>query len=247
MKNFFTKILNFWNNWLWQKIVLLVASAVLSLIVMFIFVILGNNSGFWNAGAVLFFLWMRWFIITIPVVIIQSINNRIKAKKQKISEEQIKKDEETAQAITESIKEWFYLPMETDLMLPKWEVCLTAFAVAIYKERNITKGLAYSGFRYRIKIAKWLSYNIGTINPNIERAKVQYLDDKGLLYITNKRLIYKGAKKTDNMKFDQILSLEMIPWGVMISKNTGTVKVYNFLWEYKFFPVYMSALMNKEE
>ena len=76
---------------------------------------------------------------------------------------------------------------------------------------------------------------------------MQYLDDKGLLYITNKRLIYKGAKKTDNMKFDQILSLEMIPWGVMISKNTGTVKVYNFLWEYKFFPVYMSALMNKEE
>gem|GEM_PF-6239145 len=40
---------------------------------------------------------------------------------------------------------------------------------------------------------------------------MQYLDDKGLLYITNKRLIYKGAKKTDNMKFDQILSLEMIP------------------------------------
>lgn len=241
------KIRNFWHNWLWQKIVLLVSSAVISFILL---EIVSHFIGKTSIGAivgVILFIYMLGSLVAIPVVIIQAISRKIAEKKQKLSEEQIKKDEEMAQAVIQLLKEWNHPPMQTDLILPKWEICLMGFSVAIYKERNLTKGLAYGGFRYRVKIAKGLSYNIGTINPHIEKIKVQYVADRWILYITNKRLIYKSDKKTENIKIDQILSIEMIPWGVMISKETGTVKAYHFLWEYKLFPVYMSALMNKEE
>lgn len=252
MAKFFSgeKIRNFWYSWFWQKIALLVGGAVLCFVLILILSAFFGKTKFWMwAAAVLFF-----GIIGFALAIIYQIVKVIKGKIQQMRalspeelariEEEKRRDEETAQAIRDTIKEWVYTPMECDLVLPKWEVCLSFFEVAVYKEKVATKRISFGGFRYRIKIAKGLSYNIGQITPFLKKEKIQYLDDYGVLYITNKRTIFKGKKKTDSIKIDKIIDLEMIPWGVLIYRDTGAVKAYNFFWDYKFFPVYMSALMN---
>src|SRR5690606_6125721 len=73
--------------------------------------------------------------------------------------------------------------------------------------RTITKRINYGGPSARIKIMKGLSYRVGSMKvERVTKETMQQLDT-GTLYVTNKRLIFTGNKKTSNIKLEKILSV----------------------------------------
>jgi len=108
-----------------------------------------------------------------------------------------------------------------DISLQKDEVCYYSLNCKWMELRKITKSVSYSGVTGSFKIAKGVRYRVGNFKP--QRITVDKLIeiDNGDLYVTNKRIIFMGAKKNSNIKFQNILAITPYSDGVGIEKDSG--------------------------
>lgn len=190
-------------------------------------------------------LMLIWTPIAIIAYIIAILNNKYEAEKR---EKKNKELEELQLSIREMLNSWIYVKQEwLDIYLPDDEFCLNVYWVVIYKTKTHTKNIYYSWLRYRVRIAKWLSYTVWNINPARETIETKYIDDKWILYLTNKRIIVKLEKKVENIPYDKLLYVEMIPWWVVLYKQTWKPLEYKFIKEYDNFPIYISEILNAQK
>lgn len=190
-----------------------------------------------------FLLW-GWTILAPIFRIVKYFDDKDTAKTLAKKEEIRKELEEFQLWVRDSLREGRYPWMNVDIYLPDDEFCLNVFWIVTYKTKTRTKSIYYGWLRYRIRIAKGLSYTVWNITPARETITYQYVDDTGMLYITNKRIVIKTKKKTDNIPYDKLLYVEIIPWGVEIYKQSWAVQTYYFVWDYDKFPIYLSECLN---
>lgn len=234
MKQFFWKISDFRNRSRWSKCLIL-------LLIIWICSTVCHYSKKTEASiwALFFFAWLIWWIRSF-IKMLSVIAKASQKEKKEISDS---KYQETADAITQTLKDWTHPELNVNFVLNKWEKALICFPVWIYKEKTSTKRINYWGLRYRMKIAKWLTYNVWSISPDIQKTVTRYLDDEWKLYVTTKRIIYISDKKTESINLDKILNYEMIKDWVKIYRNTWTTREYWFLWDWRLFAVYMQNLL----
>jgi hypothetical protein len=119
---------------------------------------------------------------------------------------------------------------QVEINLQKNEKCYYSSYAEWYENRTVTKRINYSGPSYRIKIMKGLYYRVGSIKPRrITMEQLQQID-LGVVYITNKRIIFMGNKKNTNILFSKILFIVPYHDGIEIEKSTGKspiLKVFN--------------------
>ncbi|MDD5451975.1 MAG: hypothetical protein PHT49_08795 [Desulfovibrionales bacterium] len=72
-----------------------------------------------------------------------------------------------------------------------------------------------------IRIAKGLSYRIGAHRGHIVSDTAIVTVSLGQFVLTSKRAIFRGDKKSFNIKLDKILDLEFYNDGVKITEGTG--------------------------
>lgn len=238
--------------WIWRRyFILLWWLIALFLITAIVHWIVWSETTNRIATAVIF--WLTFLIMATPIIIIAYIvsifeerNKKKKEEKQMILYEQRNKElEELKFDIQEKLEAWrMWIDQWLDIFLPEWEFCLMVFWVAVYKTKTQTRSISYSWLRYRIKIAKWLSYTIWNIHPERETIVKEYVDDKWIMYLTNERIIVKLEKKVESIPYEKLLYIELIPWWVIIYKQAWRTLEYRFVWDYDSFPVYMSELLN---
>jgi hypothetical protein len=115
---------------------------------------------------------------------------------------------------------------DIDITLKKGEKCYYSQQIEWFELRKVTQRVDYSGLNYRIKIAKGLSYRIGSIKPQRITSDEYKLIDSGTLYVTNKRLIFDGGLKNTNIPFSKILSIVPYSDAVGIEKDSGKSPVF---------------------
>lgn len=236
------KKLNFWKKYV------LVLWILFNIVIILLIVDAATDSpkawGFWA-----FFLFLfLWRLVIAPIGrVIKYFDDKDKAKKQAQQEEKNKELQDLQLSIRDSLREGRYPGMPVDIILPDDEFCLNVFWVVVYKTKTRTKSIAYSWLRYRVRIAKGLSYTIWNISPARETISYQYVDDSWIMYLTNKRIVVKLKKKVDNIPYEKILYTELIPWGVEIYKQTGATLTYHFVWDYEKFPIYLSECLNYQK
>lgn len=111
--------------------------------------------------------------------------------------------------------------IQIDLNLLNGENCYCTSNVDWYESRTITKRINYAGPTVRLQIMKGFYYRAGSLSVDRETAEKYLLIDSGKLYLTNKRLIFIGAKKNSNIKLEKILSIIPYRDGIGIQKDTG--------------------------
>ena len=236
MKQFFWKISDFRNRSRWSKcLILLLIIWICSIVCR---VSAKTEKSIWW---LFFFCWLLWWIGCFIKMLSVIAKASQKQEKNMMSDA---KFQETADAISQTLKDWTHPELKVNFVLNKWEKALICFSVWIYKEKTSTKRINYWWLRYRVKIAKWLSYNVWSISPQMEKTTTRYLDDEWKLYVTDKRIIYMSDKKTESINLDKILNYEMIKDWVKIYRNTWTTREYWFLWDWRLFSVYMENLLN---
>lgn len=233
--NFSQKLSDFRNGWKRNKCIVLIVSMILCI---FIFKLSTKTD---NPLWALVWFWSFFWSIRCFFKMLFVIFKKNKAQ-WKMSEQEF---QEAVAAINQTLKDWTYPETQVDFALNKWEKCLIYFPVWIYKEKTRTKKINYWWLRYRVKIAKWLSYNVWSISPSTEKETFNVLSERWNLYITDQRIIYISDKKTESINLDKILKYEMIDWWVKLYRNTWTTREYSFLWDWRLFPVYMENLLNK--
>lgn len=107
------------------------------------------------------------------------------------------------------------------ISLQKGETC-HAVADAIWHEmRTRTKRINYSGPVASIRICKGLRYRVGSVQVQRVTRDDMVEIDRGRLYVTNKRVIFDGAKKNITIRLSALLSFSPYSDGVVLEKASG--------------------------
>lgn len=123
------------------------------------------------------------------------------------------------------------LPVCTaEVILQKSEVCHFKTNAELYEDRKVTTGIKYGGSTHSIRIAKGWYYRTGNISTARKSEDVQTLIDSGVLYITNKRILFNGSKGNKPIRYNQIVDLTPYSDGIKIVKETG--KPQTFIMDY---------------
>lgn len=119
-------------------------------------------------------------------------------------------------------------PIDSDINLLSNENLYFQSDVKWFETRKQTLGYSHMGVSKRIKIANGFSLNLGGgSSDRITEDRLTEIDS-GVIYITNKRLIFVGRNSTKNIKLSAILSFEITNDGVKIVKDAGKSPVLRF-------------------
>lgn len=156
----------------------------------------------------------------------------------------------TTNAIIERMKlNWLIengeLPVkQVGINLQKNEQCFYSAYIDWLELRKITKRVNYSGPTYRIKIAKGFHYRVGSVKPQrITSEELQEID-RGMVYITSKRIIFTGSIKNTNIPLSKILSITPYSDGVGIEKDSGKSPILRVSNDADLLAMYLARVIN---
>lgn len=111
--------------------------------------------------------------------------------------------------------------IQSDIRLQDGEILHFKTQIRWMEERTYTKRVNYSGFTYNTKIVGNLRWKAGTITPHrIQTTELTEIDT-GILYITNKRIIFNGKHENKNILNKKIINFQPYTDGILIEKDTG--------------------------
>lgn len=87
------------------------------------------------------------------------------------------------------------------------------------KLRKVTQRVNYGGFSSSVRIMKGLRYRTGSFNVQRIHAEVLALEDKGIFWISNQRLGFKGGKMNFAIEWRKVASFQLCDYGLMIFKE----------------------------
>lgn len=108
---------------------------------------------------------------------------------------------------------------DVDIIFKKDEVLHWACPAALKKYKSVVTRVGYAGPRASIRIAKGLSYRVGSYKVATQSKEVIVTEDTGPFWITNQRIGFMGRKKNFVVPIGKILHLELTAHGLVISKE----------------------------
>jgi hypothetical protein len=84
-----------------------------------------------------------------------------------------------------------------------------------------TKRVNYRGATLSIPIVKGIRYRVGSLEPSYERTTEMQEIDRGVVYITNKRIFFDGQLKNTTVTYKVMTSVILLDGGFQVEKQTG--------------------------
>ena len=108
-----------------------------------------------------------------------------------------------------------------DIKLQRGESCYFEAQVDWLEERRVTHRYNYSGPQARIRIAKGVYWRLGSMAVKPTSEDVLKHIDSGVLYVTNKRVLFRGQRGNKSIRLNRIIHIEPYGNGVEIEKDAG--------------------------
>jgi hypothetical protein len=109
----------------------------------------------------------------------------------------------------------------TTLHLSRGELCHAWEAAARHEVRSVTRRYDYSGPVVRVPIMKGVSWRFGSVTVNRVRQDQLTLLDTGIVYLTNRRVLFDGAHHTTVIPLGRVLRFTLLADGLQIEKASG--------------------------
>ena len=125
------------------------------------------------------------------------------------------------------------------------EKCFFTKAASWYQYKTVTQRVNYAGPTARIRICKGVSYRIGSARVQRVTSEVLSPIDAGTMYVTNKRVILLGARKTSSIRLNKIVSYTPYSNGIEIFKDTGKSMTVTFDTDMDIFNLLFSRILRE--
>lgn len=132
-----------------------------------------------------------------------------------------------------------------DIILQPSEVTYWGSAAELRKHKRVTQRVSYGGASTSIRIAKGVRYRAGSYSVSRSTKDVLVTEDRGTLWITNKRICFNGPCKNFSVPFDKILHLELNKEGLLIAKNGRETPYLVGLGDYEVPAAIISHILNQ--
>jgi hypothetical protein len=137
-----------------------------------------------------------------------------------------------------------FLPILTsDIIIQKVETLHFRSNIDWLEQRRVTKQINYWGPVARIKIMKGVYYRIGSIGGQRVSEDNWQMIDSGVLYLTNKRLIFMGQKGNKTIPINKILDFKPFKNGIDIQKDSGKSPFLKFEKNIDLFSMILARIM----
>jgi hypothetical protein len=93
--------------------------------------------------------------------------------------------------------------IDVPINLTSNEKCFFTKVAKWYQYKTVTQRINYAGPTARIRICKGVSYRIGSARVQRVTSEVLSPIDAGTMYVTNKRVILLGARKTSSIRLNK--------------------------------------------
>lgn len=134
---------------------------------------------------------------------------------------------------------------DLDIIFKNNEILHWASTGSLKKYKNTSKKINYYGPAGSIKILKGVQYRVGSIDYQVSNTEELVVDDVGTFWITNKRIGFKGNRKSISFPHTKLHIYEMRPEGLFIFKESRE-KPYIFeLQDYEVPAMIVSQILNK--
>lgn len=111
--------------------------------------------------------------------------------------------------------------VEAPVRLQRSETCHFAMPCGHHEFRTTTRAIQYAGPTVRIPIVRGVSWRMGHLAVNrVTTEDLRFLD-AGVLYVTNRRLLFDGGRKTTAILFRRIIRFTVFADGLKIEKDAG--------------------------
>ena len=135
--------------------------------------------------------------------------------------------------------------IDVPINLTSNEKCFFTKAAQWYQYKTVTQRINYAGPTARIRICKGVSYRIGSARVQRVTSEVLAPIDAGTIYITNKRVILLGARKTSSIRLNKIVSYTPYSDGIEIFKDTGKSTTVTFNTDMDLFNLLFSRVLRE--
>ncbi|MFN2312801.1 MAG: hypothetical protein ABR590_12240, partial [Spirochaetia bacterium] len=111
--------------------------------------------------------------------------------------------------------------IDAGINLFRGERCFFRCDTAWHELKQVTRRFNYGGPTMRIKIMKGVYWRAGSLGvQRVSEDVLKHLDD-GVLFLTNKRILFMGQRKNKNIRLNRILDFDIYSNGVQIEKDAG--------------------------
>lgn len=133
--------------------------------------------------------------------------------------------------------------VDATINLYSGEKCYFSRPAKWYQYKTVTQRVNYSGLSTRIRICKGVSYRIGTVRPQRITSEVLAPVDAGMLYVTDRRIVLLGNRKTSTTRLNKIVSFTPYNDGVEIFKETGKSTIITIETDMELFHLLFSRVL----
>lgn len=113
-------------------------------------------------------------------------------------------------------------PIDVDILLQNGEVCVFSQSATWAQVKTMKTRSGYSGFSTSVRLVKGVSYRVGNYKPHYTESEQLQVQDAGRLFLTNKRIFFKGDKKSTTIQLGRIIDVEPYTDGLEVTKDRGT-------------------------
>lgn len=115
-----------------------------------------------------------------------------------------------------------------DVRLQSGERCAYQFFARLYETRTVTRRIQYAGPTASIRIIKGVRFRLGDLAVNRVTKDVLKELDFGILYLTTKRLLFDGERKSTSIPLKRIINFQCYDDALVIEKDGGKDQVFKF-------------------
>jgi len=160
--------------------------------------------------------------------------------------------EEPTQAVFDRMKMLWRLEndslpvMEPDIYLQRGEICHFMSAGDWLESRTVTKRVNYGGLGYRVRIMKGLYCQGGSVGlQRVTSEEIQTIDT-GMVYVTNKRVLFNGGYKNMSLPLNRIISLVPYSDGLGVEKDRGRNPIFQIGEDAEIMAIILGRLLDEQ-
>ncbi|MDH3327399.1 MAG: hypothetical protein OEM38_11880 [Gammaproteobacteria bacterium] len=118
-------------------------------------------------------------------------------------------------------------PIATDLRLKKNEECYFAACATWKQEKRVKEHRGYIGGSIGIRVAKGITLRVGRAVPVYDEYDDIASISDGTLYVTNKKIVFLGHKKSTNITFTRLANYQLYRDTIKVIKTSGKPDIFS--------------------
>ena len=111
--------------------------------------------------------------------------------------------------------------LDVPISLQRGEQCHFFSSARWLEYRKQTRTVGYASHGVSFRIARGVYYRVGATRPQRITSEDLTEIDGGMLYITNKRVLFDGTRKNSTLRLSSLIGFEPYSDGLVLEKGTG--------------------------